>query len=293
MGIYGRQRSMRSNPGAMRATVHHTLLGLKKRERGLSAQAFRYAGMRVSYADERRCNMMQLLAKFGGRRFVALAIVAAFVASPTYSDAQVPPSAAEIAGYSGLHASAASGSVRSITEMIANGLDPNMRDGNRRTPFHVAAFLKQHAAMQALAIGGANVNALDNQRYDAVTIAAVADDPETMSVAIRLGNQAWNLTSIYDGTALIAAAHLGHDEVVRRLIAAGAPVDHVNNLGWTALIEAVILGDGGKRHQACVAALLAAKANTAIADRNGQTPLALARRRGFSEMVRMIEAGGG
>ena len=51
--------------------------------------------------------------------------------------------------------------------------------------------------------------------------------------------------SPYDGTALIAAAHLGHHEVVRALVEAGAPLDHVNNLGWTALIEAVILGDGG------------------------------------------------
>jgi uncharacterized protein len=114
-----------------------------------------------------------------------------------------------------------------------------------------------------------------------------------MSLAIRLGNRATNITSIYAGTALIAAAHLGHGEVVRRLIAAGAPLDHVNNLGWTALIEAVILGDGGARHQACVAALLAAKANPKLADRNGMTPLALAQRRGHAEMVRMLEAAGG
>jgi ankyrin repeat protein len=59
-----------------------------------------------------------------------------------------------------------------------------------------------------------------------------------MSAAIRAGNRAGNITSVYDGTAPIAAAHLGQDEVVRRLIAAGAPLDHVNNLGWTALTEA-------------------------------------------------------
>lgn len=221
-------------------------------------------------------------------------LVSAFVLSAMQcAQAQVPPSAADIARYSGLHGGAAAGAVSSIKDMIASGLDPNARDSNGRTPFHVAAFLKQRAAMEALAAGGADVNALDNQRYDAVTIAAVADDPDTMSVAIRVGNRAQNITSIYDGTALIAAAHLGHDEVVRRLIAAGASVDHVNNLGWTALIEAVILGDGGKRHQACVAALLAGGANPKLADRNGMTPLALAKRRGYAEMVRMIEAGGG
>jgi uncharacterized protein len=207
--------------------------------------------------------------------------------------AQVPPSPDEIARYSGLHGVAASGASSAIQEMIVNGLDPDVRDANGRTPFHVAAFLKQRAAMVALAKGGADVNALDKQRYDAVTIAAVANDPETMSLAIQLGNKAGNITSIYDGTALIAAAHLGHGEVVRRLIAAGAPLDHVNNLGWTALIEAVVLGDGGSRHQACAEALLAAKANPNLTDRSGKTPLALARARGYSDMARMIEMAGG
>lgn len=91
-------------------------------------------------------------------------------------------------------------------------------------------------------------------------------------------------------TALIAAAHLGHDGVVRQLIAAGAPLDHVNNLHWTALIEAIVLGDGGKRHQAIVRDLLTAGASTALKDRSGQTPLALARGRAYAEMVRMLEA---
>lgn len=235
-----------------------------------------------------------LMARWTCRGLAALALAAGMTGpAAVLAVAQVPPSPTEIARYSGLHGVAASGAHNSITEMIFNGLDPNVRDGNGRTPFHVAVFRRQRAAMQALAAGGADVNALDNQRYDAVTIAAVADDPETMSLAIRLGNRAGNITSIYDGTALIAAAHLGHDEVVRRLIAAGAPLDHVNNLGWTALIEAVILGDGGIRHQACVAALLAAGANPNLADRQGLTPLALAKRRGYAEMARMIEAAGG
>ena len=100
------------------------------------------------------------------------------------------------------------------------------------------------------------------------------------------------MTSPYDGTALIAAAHLGHDEVVRVLIAAKAPLDHVNNLGWTALIESIVLGDGGKRHVATLKALVQAGANVTIADRSGETPLALAKRRGFAEMVAILEKAG-
>jgi hypothetical protein len=139
---------------------------------------------------------------------------------------------------------------------------------------------------------GADLNLLENDRYDAVTIASVADDEATLAVLLSLGASARLTTSRYDGTALIAAAHLGHDGVVRQLIAAGAPLDHVNNLHWTAAIEAVVLGDGGPRHQATLQALVQAGANLALADRQGQTPLQLARSRSFTAMVKLLEAAG-
>jgi ankyrin repeat protein len=171
---------------------------------------------------------------------------------------------------------------------LAAGADPDARDGAGRTPAHVAAFASQGAALTALAQAGADMNALENARYDVVTISAVANDPEIVSLAMALGNRADLVTSVYDGTALIAAAHLGHHEVVRRLIDGGAPLDHVNNLGWTALIEAVILGDGGSDHVATVRALVEAGADTGIADRGGTTPLQHARDRGYVEIAEII-----
>lgn len=80
--------------------------------------------------------------------------------------------------------------------------------------------------------------------------------------------------------------------MVRQLIAAGAPLDHVNNLHWTAVIESIVLGDGGPRHQATLAALLKAGANVQLTDQQGNTPLALARSRGFKAMVKMLEKAG-
>ena len=107
------------------------------------------------------------------------------------------------------------------------------------------------------------------------------------------GANAGLITSPYDGTALIAAAHLGHVAVVEALIAGGAPLDHVNNLGWTALIEAIVLGDGGPDHLAIGRALLAAGADPNLADGSGQTPLALARGRGHAALAAALEAAGG
>jgi hypothetical protein len=208
------------------------------------------------------------------------------------SHAQVPPSSAEKARYTGLLVAAARGDAAEIRVLIAKGEKPDVRDAHGRTPLHVATYAGHHDAMRALVAGGADPNALENDRYDIVTIAAVANDVPTLSVALGLGASAKNITSRYDGTALIAAAHLGHAEVVRTLIRGGAPLDHVNNLGWTALIESIVLGDGGPRHTEALRALVEAGANVHLADRNGHTPLTLARTRGYGAMVRLLQGAG-
>ncbi len=84
----------------------------------------------------------------------------------------------------------------------------------------------------------------------------------------------------------------GHDGVVRQLIKAGAPLDHVNNLHWTAVIESIVLGDGGRRHQVTLKALIDAGANLNLKDRTGTTPLQLARGHSYAEMVKMLEVAG-
>lgn len=211
---------------------------------------------------------------------------------PVGSAAQVPPTTEEKAHYSGLLAAAARGDAPDIGKLAAGGANVDVRDGYRRTPLHIAAYGGHHQAMRVLVKAGANPNALEQDRYDIVTIAAVANDVPTLKVSLELGCSAKNITSRYDGTALIAAAHLGHAEVVRTLVRAGAPLDHVNNLGWTALIESIVLGDGGPRHVATLTALVEAGADINLADGHGQTPLALARQRGYKEMQRILERAG-
>lgn len=219
---------------------------------------------------------------------VALAL--AFALTCEAVSAQMAPSSAELAAYRGLHAAAARGSLAEITDLVQSKAELDARDGNGRTPLHVAAFQGHGQAAAALIAAGADPGLLDAQRYDAVTIAAVRDDEATVRALLQAGASAKLVTSVYDGTALIAAAHLGHDGVVRTLIAAGAPLDHVNNLGWTALIEAVILGNGSPRHTATVDALVKAGASADIADRQGTTPLQHARARGYVGMVALLEA---
>ena len=152
------------------------------------------------------------------------------------------------------------GDVAALQRAFAAGAPVDARDAWGRTALHVASFARQHEAIRLLARAGAKLGALENDRYD--------------------------------GTALIAAAHLGHDGVVRQLIRAGAPLDHVNDLHWTALIESIVLGNGGPRHQATLKALLDAGASWRLTDRQGRTPLELARAHGHDAMQQMLEAAG-
>ena len=208
------------------------------------------------------------------------------------ASAQIAPTEAEWRAYDRLHAAAARGVVIEIEKLIASGENKEAIDSRRRTPLHVAAYLKKHDAARAMIRLGADPNKLETDRYDIITIAAVANDLPMLAIAIEGGGNPKAVTSRYDGTALIAAAHLGHVEVVRKLIAAQAPLDHVNNLKWTALIESIVLGDGGKNHTETLRALVEAGANTDIPDGNGSTPLKLARDRGHREMAAILEKAG-
>jgi ankyrin repeat protein len=215
-----------------------------------------------------------------------------FLAAALPASAQIAPTAAELRAYGGLHAAAARGDVAEIEKRIAAGENKEATDDRARTPLHVAAYQKQYDAARALIRLGADPNKLEIDRYDIITIASVANDLSMLRIALDGGGNPRAVTSRYDGTALIAAAHLGHVEVVRMLIAAKAPLDHINNLKWTALIESIVLGDGGKNHTETLRALVEAGANVNLADGSGATPLRLARSRGYREMATILEKAG-
>lgn len=206
--------------------------------------------------------------------------------------AQIAPSEFELASYDGIFADLLKPDTGPLQQALAEGTDVNRIDGYQRTALHVAAYLGNHDAMRLLIAAGADANALERDFYDIVTIAAVANDLPTLRLALELGCRPTNITSRYEGTALIAAAHLGHVEVVQTLIEAGAPLNHVNNLAWTALVEAIVLGDGGARHTATLKALVEAGANVNLADGQGLSPLRLAEDRGYTEMARLLRRAG-
>lgn len=187
---------------------------------------------------------------------------------------------------------AANGDVVDIERLVAAGADPDARDDDG-SPAMMVATRDGHAdAVRALLAAGADVDAQD-ARQDNVFLYAGA---EGLLDVLRLATDAGadpTITNRFGGTGLIPASERGHVEVVRFLLdETDIDVDHVNRLGWTALLEAILLSDGGPRHQEIVALLIEAGADLDLADGDGVRPLAHARARGFTEITALLEAAG-
>jgi len=111
-------------------------------------------------------------------------------------------------------------------------------------------------------------------------------------VQLFLDNGArFDLFNRYNGSALIPACERGHVETVRMLAnTKDYPIDHINRLGWTALMEAILLGDGSTPYQQIVQILKNAGAKMDLPDHDGMTPLQHAQKKGFKEIVDIINS---
>lgn len=189
-----------------------------------------------------------------------------------------------------LLAAAAAGDIGAIGAALADGANVDAHDAEG-TPATMLATRGHHTdALRALLDAGADVDAQD----------ATLDNPllyagrEGFLDVIRIANEFEadpTITNRYGGVAHIPASERGHVEVVRYLLnETDIDVDHVNKLGWTALLEAILLSDGGPRHQQIVELLLEAGADPDLADGDGVRPLTHARHRGQTAIARLLEA---
>ena len=175
---------------------------------------------------------------------------------------------------------------------MREGASIQAKDSRGRTALLAATYGNHVPVALLLMAAGSDVNAKDDMQNSAFLLAGAEGRTDILKLTLRSGADLKS-TNRYGGTALIPAAHHGHVEAVKELLrTGGVPIDHVNNLGWTALLEAIILGDGGPKHTEIVKLLVAAKANVNIADRDGVTPLAHAKKKGYAEIVKTLEAAG-
>lgn len=186
---------------------------------------------------------------------------------------------------------AGKGDLAAVERLIREGASVMARDNRSRTALLAATHGNHPAVARALIAAGADVNAKDDIQDSPYLYAGAEGRIEILKMTLAAGADLKSVNR-YGGTALIPAAHHGHPDAVRILLGTAIDKDHVNKLGWTALLEAVILGDGGPIHTEIVRLLVDAGANVNLADRDGVTPLAHAKRRGFREMARILESRG-
>jgi ankyrin repeat protein len=185
---------------------------------------------------------------------------------------------------------ARNGSVVAAEAALRDGARLEARDDRGRTPLLLAATYDRVRMARMLVARGADVNAVDDQRDTPFLVTGVTGSVAMLD-ALLPGEPDTRITNRFGGVAVIPAAERGHAAYVRAVLErTDIDVDHVNDLGWTALLEAVILGDGGPRHQQVVRALLDNGADPSIADRQGVTPLEHAQRRGQTEVVSILRA---
>jgi ankyrin repeat protein len=192
----------------------------------------------------------------------------------------------------GLLDAAGRGDLAAVNRLIAAGADLEQRDGQRQTPLLLAVAGNHVAVASALLAAGASPNAQASNQDTPWLLAGASGRTEIIAAMLPLKPDL-SLRNRYGGNALIPACERAHVETVKLLLTSGIDVNHVNNLGWTCLLEIVILGDGGPRHREVARLVLDAGADPNLADKDGVSPLQHARKRGQNEVAKLISAAGG
>ncbi|MFJ5548087.1 ankyrin repeat domain-containing protein [Streptomyces sp. NPDC093225] len=189
-----------------------------------------------------------------------------------------------------LLAAAATGDTAGVRAALAAGADLEARDDHRRTALLLAALGDHVDTAEALVAAGADPDAQDERADSAWLVTGVTGSVPMMRTLLPAAPDL-RLRNRYGGVSIIPAAERGHVAYVRAVVReTDIDVDHVNRLGWTALLEAVILGDGGPAHQEIVELLITAGADPLLADHEGVTARQHAERRGFTAIADFLRA---
>jgi hypothetical protein len=207
---------------------------------------------------------------------VVAATLAAALAGPPPAD----PAAA-------LLAAAQAGQPDRLALALRAGAPVDGRDSSLRTPLLLAVTYDRLDVARLLVALGADPDALDARHDTPWLVTGVTGSVPMLEILLPAGPDL-TIRNRFGGISVIPASERGHVEYVRRVVQTGIDVDHVNDPGWTALLEAVVYGDGSPPYQEMVRILLAAGADRGIRDAEGRTALDHAVSRGQQEVAQLL-----
>lgn len=191
-----------------------------------------------------------------------------------------------------LRTAAARGDAVAVRRLIAAQAPLDAKDGQGQTALLLAVAGGYTETGLALIDAGADINAVAANMDTPWLLAGARGRTELLK---RMWPRGPNLTlrNRFGGSALIPACHYEHLDTVKFLLTTKIDIDHVNNLGWTCLLEIMILTTGGPVATEITRLVLEAGANPNIRDKDGVSPLQHARKRGFTAIAKLLEAKGG
>ncbi|WP_350277844.1 ankyrin repeat domain-containing protein [Kribbella sp. HUAS MG21] len=195
------------------------------------------------------------------------------------------------ASASALLGAASAGDANKVAAALAAGAPIESRDDHRRTPLLLAALNDRVDVARLLVQLGADPDAQDDRKDSAWLVTGVTGSVAMLETLLP-ANPDLTLRNRFGGTSVIPASERGHVAYVRRVVKTKINVNHVNNLGWTALLEAIILGKGTQPWQDIVQTLVTAGANPNLPDADGVTPLRHAESRGYTEIAKILRTAG-
>ena len=170
-----------------------------------------------------------------------------------------------------LRAAAAKGDAAAVARLVAGKVALDARDAQGQTALLLAVAGGHTAAANALIDAGADINAVAHNMDTPWLLAGARGRAEILQHMIPRGPDL-SLRNRFGGSALIPACERGHVEAVRVLLTTKIAVDHVNNLGWTCLLEIVVLSAGGPRDVEVTRLVLQAGANPIWPTRRASAP---------------------
>jgi ankyrin repeat protein len=175
------------------------------------------------------------------------------------------------------------GGTETVQLLLDKGADPNVKDIAGRTPLMAAAVVGNVESIGALIASGANIGAATQAGLTALMEAARYRNAPAVKLLIEKGADV-NTRTKRNNTAIAYAAASGNAGTVKLLLDHGARVDVLDERNYSPLMYAAY---SESMPVEIVRMLLAKGADTRI-EGEGETALSLAKKRGDTEIVRLI-----